>query len=331
MIIVIKLEENGNNKRIYKYYKVIFLEVNMNKINNLYHIREGKSEKLILLIVIILLFILTAWNYKGMYKPSAKSTIKENKKAALCFPELYSINKGKIYYISLSDNYIYELNPVSGTKRLISKNKANEIGLIYQNNWIYYIDFNNFSLNRVNTNSEKTELISENLLCSSENFLKYNDSLYYFDDSGKIHLINQDGGTNNIDDEIRVAFLSGIKRYTKLSDRWIYTWDMSAIYRTSIEGGKWEKVIDNVYPLYEVYNDWIYYINDPDFKLYKADMKTMNKEVVCSHYVIQQGADFDGGNMVLAGDSLYHTAFLENGDARLCKINLKDGFESEPG
>lgn len=300
----------------------------MNETNNLYHIRIGRAGKLIVLIAVMLLFILTAWNYKGMYKPNAKSSAVEDKKTSFCFPELYYAAEGKIYYISLVDNCIYELNTGDGIRRLICGNRANEIGLIYEKGWIYYVSLENFSLNRVNINTKETEEISDNLLCSSENFLKYNDSLYYFDDSGNIHLIYQNGSSDAVDDKIKTAFLSGIKRYTKISSQWIYTWDMFSIYKTSIEGGVWEKVIDNIYPLYEVYNGWIYYVDNTDFKLYKINEKTMEKETVCSQRVIQQGADFDGGNMVLDGDNLYYTSFSDNEKAELYRINLKNGSKS---
>lgn len=300
----------------------------MDKINNSYHVRIKKTIKSVILIVLILLFIFAVWNFKGMYKPNAKSSSKEDKKISLVFPELYSVNEENIYYISLADNCIYGLNIDNGTRQLISGNRANEIGLIYDNGWIYYISLEDFSLNRVNVDNKKVEEISENLLCSSENFLEYNDSLYYFDDSLNIHMVYQDGSSSTVNDELKVDFISGVKRYTKLSEQWIYTWDMFSIYRASIEGGKWEKIMDNIYPLYEVYGDYIYYIDNNDLKLYKTNLNTMEKEMLCSHYVIQQGADFDGGNMEIDGDNLYHTAFLENGKANIYKINLKNGTES---
>lgn len=210
-------------------------------------------------------------------------------------------HNGWIYYRNTNDNgYLYRIKSDGTESALIVKHSVSNINVV--GGWIYYLIGNsNSDIYRIRLDgSDNTRIRSgyySRLIVTS-------DSLYSESSSPRIDKYSLDGKINNLiksssymplisnqilisvnyfDNKLEIYNMDTQKNIYKSSERvralnlvdnWIYyiNNDDYHIYKIDIEGKNKQKLNDDWSTHLNVYGSWMYYVNDEDQTLYR--MKT---------------------------------------------------------
>lgn len=255
---------------------------------------------------------------------------KESSPHTIDIPRIYLSLKDYVYYISLNDGYIYKIDRLNKKRSLVLNQKAYESGMLYDNDWIYYVNSSNENLfYRVNLKSGVNQKLSTYPILEDK-FLKYDGSIYYFDCNNDLYVLDDNGMPGIINDYLRLSVISRMGFNSTILNNELINWDFDGIERMDVESGEDFNIInEEIYPIVQTDGKWIYYISFDDLKLYRIDVNGNGKQRVCEHMVIDEGSDYDCGNVVLYKGLIYHTVFSKDRGLDLYCINLEEGTDKK--
>lgn len=185
------------------------------------------------------------------------------------------LEEDSIYYNSTIDGGFYKIDIDGKNKIQLVNEYVDGFGFYYYDDWFYYFDIINFSMNKINRNGDKIVLIND--IASADVII--DDWIYYVNgsDSNKIYKIKIDGTkkTKVIDDETHSINILG---------EWIYydnNSDLGRLYKIKLDGTEKTKVCDDEVSSINIIDDWIYYRNDSDYReLYRIKVDGTEREKV---------------------------------------------------
>jgi hypothetical protein len=270
----------------------------------------------------IVMFLMPAFGTAFAKDNKGEGLIK--KEQNLIFPKIYSIHDDWIYYVSLYDNKIYKTKRDGSQKVLISDDSASDNGIIVSGEWIYYVsnsDGENFSKIKKD-GTEKIEFGS--IICDfgTEPFLMWRDNIYYYDADYLIHKININGEDADIISDIEMEIVSKLSLQSRIVEGWLYSWDYEGVSKTNVDSGEDIKITtDNVFSKFEVKDNWIYYINSEDSKLYKITVDGKNKTKLIDDNMVTIGPDYDMVSFHIVGDWIYYISSTKD-NIKLYKVDV---------
>lgn len=230
-------------------------------------------------------------------------------KDSLVYPSFYNFYDDKIYYVSLYDRHIYRVNNDGSRREKLSDDRVDDNGIIVNGQWIYYVNSSDdFRFYRVKIDgTSKERLSSDSMVKLYESFVKYMGYVYYTDSNGNLHKYDSDGKESKDICENEQNIVWKFTLYSKVYDDYLYSWDYDGIKRTNLLTGNTEEITkDSIYPMVELKDGWIYYINNLDYKLYKVKTDGKDKRRLTDEELIISGPDYDMGRFTVIDDSIYY-------------------------
>jgi hypothetical protein len=234
---------------------------------------------------------------------SAQSSINQSiELGERIYPEAYVMNGEWIYYISLYDNKLYRMSSEGSTKELISRDNCSEYGLMVLDNSIYYINKDDGnSLYRINTNgNEKLKISQKGLKEFYGNFFSLGSSLYYYENDDSMYKLDAISWEIEELSSYEANFISKFTPQSRIYNGTLYYTNPEGIFSMNLESRTIMKISRvNVYGEIMIEDNWIYYINNGDFKLCRVGINGRMNEVVSEEPVVAIGADYDSGGFYI--------------------------------
>jgi hypothetical protein len=270
--------------------------------------------------IFAILIVITITTFSISFVRASSSTGAESNSI---FPKLYAISNDQIYYTNLYDNKIYKMNLNNNERFKICNDSVSDNGIIFWNQWIYYINSTNNTLYKIKEDgTSKISLGEIKFQVGSDSFFVWENHMYYIDSKLILHKIDSYGEEINILDDKEYDILFRINSKAVQNGSMIYVPNKSGIIKINIETGEKIKLCeDGVYDNIIVKDNWIYYVNYEDYKLYRVSTDGNEKTKINDDIVVAEGADYDTGSFYIIGESIYYTA-TRGGTAKLVKVSL---------
>lgn len=275
-----------------------------------------KGKNLLILFLIVIIFLITVIFIKDKEVSDAKGKDNLN---GLIFPQVCSLDSKFIYYINFKDNSVYKINK-SGTGRTkIFEGIESSYGMILKDDFIYYIGGSSGYLHRVKndgTGDIKIDQINiDRLDCSFE---MINNSIFYRNKAGDVYSISEDGKKHLN----HIFNMDNITLNSYVLNNILYSAQDDGIYMVDIEDGGVKKISNDVaYSKLKIVDNYIYYINNADKKLYRMNIQGKDRSRVNDDIIVTEGADFDSGDFCITGGRIYYTQNSFSG-CSLCTIDM---------
>lgn len=286
------------------------------------NMKAGRFKAIVIALILCLLFSVTVSSMRISAQSSTMRNIEITKRI---YPEAYVLNGEWVYYISLYDFKLYRMSMYGSARELISSDKCSEYGIMLLDNFIYYInEGDGFSLYRVGMDgSEKLRISQKGLKKFYGNFFYLEDHIYYheYDDT----MFKFDTIARGIEklNSYEADFIKKFNPQSKIYNGVLYYSNPEGIYCMNLDSRTVTKISDaNVYGEMMIEDNWIYYINNGDFKLCRVGINGLINEVISVEPVMTIGADYDSGGFYIDNSNVYFTSISEDGNKVLSKFDV---------
>jgi len=256
---------------------------------------------------------LLSFIYKG-------KNINESTKGFI-YPDFYFIDEKLIYYVNPKDNMIYKITRNGKQRCKLSEDKVLLNSIILNEGFIYYANADDFNcLYRINlSNNKKEKLTSLGIESPYKDIFVLNNNLYFWDGTKVKKLLN--GKTEGGEDYLNNLYKDDYFR-AKLQDKYIIYWNEKEIYKVDVNSGDKYKIKSGyIYPLVDVKGNFVYYINNEDFCLYRSNISNGQNEKI-SDIIINYGPDYDMGRFIIDKNYIFYTEWISYDSCKIVRTDL---------
>ena len=256
--------------------------------------------------ILLFLIVLILCGGIGFTKSKIKSL---NSFKEIVFPSL-NIKYGKsIYYVNTEEGFLYKTYN-NGKKRL-GKDRIDKVGIIIFEDKLFYVDRLSKKICSMSLEGkDKREIGDCNIIMPYQPAFKLGKHVYYYDCKNILIRINSLGICEKLSetDNRGLDFLYHISAYSTLCQGILYTSDDRGIFAINLETGVAKKICsDFANDKIKIVNNYIYYVNNHDLRLYGIDIKGENRKIISYDKILSLGTDFDSVNFYVYGNNVFYT------------------------